>query len=283
MKKLIIGMSALLLTGLCMPQAMAQEQPNFAASSTNSKEPLEITADGALEWHRNDKVFTAKKNALAKQGEVSVAAATLNADYNDESGQDFEIWRVRADESVRIISRDTTAHGDHAVYDINKGYAEITGSDLRLVSPDQSVTARDKFEYWAVEGKLIAIGNARITRKNEKGETNTLDADVITAYLKDDAQGKRTLDRMEAQGNVIITTPTEILTGNQGVYNATTEMAEITGNVKIKRGPNILEGAKADVNMATNVSRMFGGGGPKGRVRAVFYPGSEKKQKDDGS
>lgn len=252
------------------PHVQAQD----SATLSNSKQPLEITADGTLEWHRNDNIFVAKDNALAKQGDVSVAAAKLIADYHDADGQDFEIWRVRAEENVHIQSRDTSAYGDDATYDINKGYAEITGTDLRLISPDQTVKARDKFEYWAVEGKLVAIGNARIIRENEQGEINTLDADIITAYLKDNDQGQRVLDRMQADGNVVITTPTETLSGDAGTYNAETQMAEITGDVEIKRGPNILKGGKAEVNLETSVSRMFGNGGSRGQVRGVFYPGS---------
>ena len=152
----------------------------------------------------------------------------------------------------------------------------MTGSDLKLISPDQTVTAKDKFEYWVVEGKLIAFGDATIIRKNQQGEITTLVANTITAYLKEDKEGKRVLDRMEASGNVIITTPTEVLTGDNGLYNAETNMAEITGNVKIIRGPNTLEGVKADVNLNTNVSRMFGSGTSRGRVRGIFYPGSEE-------
>lgn len=246
-------------------------------SSTNANEPIEITADGSLEWHRNDSSFIATKNALAKQGDVSLAAEKLIADYKDGNGSKFEIWRVRANESVRIQSRDTQAFGDQANYDISTGYAELTGNDLKLVSPDQTVTARDKFEYWTNEGRLVAIGDASLTRVNEKGETNTLKADTLTAFMKDNAQGKRVLDRLEATGNVVIITPTETLSGQKGIYNASTNMAEITGNVQIKRGPNILEGTKADVNLTTNVSRMFGGGNAKTRVRGVFYPNSEKR------
>ncbi|MAE51173.1 MAG: ostA-like family protein [Micavibrio sp.] len=245
------------------------------AALSNGKKPLEITADGSLEWHRNDSLFIATNNALAKQGDVSLAAAKLIADYNDKDGQNIEIWRVRANAKVKITSRDTNAYGDKAVYDIDKGYAELTGQNLRLTSADQTVTAQDKFEYWTIEGKLIATGRARIIRKNERGQVNTLEADTITAYLKNNEKGQRVLDRMEAQGNVIITTPTETLTGNAGTYVAATQMAEITGNVKIKRGPNLLEGAKADVNLATNVSRMFGNGGTRGQVRGIFYPGQK--------
>lgn len=248
-----------------------------ASPSTNANEPIEITADGSLEWHRNDSSFIATKNALAKQGDVSLAAEKLTADYKDGNGSKFEIWRVRANESVRIQSRDTQAFGDQANYDISTGYAELTGDNLKLVSPDQTVTARDKFEYWTNEGRLVAIGDASLTRVNEKGETNTLKADTLSAFMKDNAQGKRVLDRLEATGNVVIITPTETLSGQKGIYNASTNMAEITGNVQIKRGPNILEGTKADVNLTTNVSRMFGGGNAKTRVRGVFYPNSEKR------
>lgn len=271
-KKRIFYFAAIALCTLIVhPAVYVQAQGSAAA---NSKEPLEITADGTLEWHRNDNIFVAISNATARQGDVSVSAAKLTADYRDGSGQVFQIWRVRADTNVHIQSNDTSAYGDNAIYDINEGYAEITGSDLRLISPDQTVKARDKFEYWAVEGKLVAIGNARIIRQNEQGEINTLDADVITAYLKDNAQGQRVLERMEADGNVVITTPTETLSGDAGTYNAETQIAEITGNVKIQRGPNILEGGRAEVNLETSISRMFGNGGTRGQVRGVFYPGS---------
>jgi lipopolysaccharide export system protein LptA len=75
---------------------------------------------------------------------------------------------------------------------------------------------------------------------------------------------------------VKITTPTEVLTGDYGIYKAETNTAEVKGNVKIVRGPNTLEGDRAQVDLNTNVSSMFGGEGT-GRVKAVFFPGSEKK------
>ena len=48
--------------------------------------------------------------------------------------------------------------------------------------------------------------------------------------------------------------------------------------MKITRGPNILEGDRADVNLTTNVSTMKGSPAAGGRVRGVFYPGSEDGQ-----
>jgi lipopolysaccharide export system protein LptA len=116
--------------------------------------------------------------------------------------------------------------------------------------------------------------------------------------LKENAQGKRVLDNLEAFGNVVIVTPTERITGAYGIYRAGSNKAELKGGVKITRGPNVLEGERAEVDMTTNISKIFGAptseqapakvggaltGSPNvqtggGRVRGVFYPNSETKE-----
>lgn len=241
----------------------------------DSDEPIEITADQSLEWQRNENLFVARKNALAVQGDVSVASALLTANYRDGDDTGFEIYRVTAKSNVVINSQESKAYGDDATYDIDKGLAVMTGKNLRLITTEQTITARDQFEYWVPQGKLIAIGNAKIVRP-----TDTLEADTITATLKDNDQGERVLDTLEAKGNVIITTPTEVLTGNYGIYRAATNTAEITGNVVATRGPNKLEGARAEVDLTTNVSRMFGANDNSGRVRGIFYPNTEDRGSD---
>lgn len=240
-------------------------------------EPLEITADETLEWFRDDQTFIARVNAVATQGQVSLSATTLTADYRETETRDMEIWRVAADGNVVIDSRETKAYGDHAVYDIDSGTAVMTGGDLKLVSPDQTVTARKKFEYWVANGKLVATGDAKVVRADDM-----LEAEKISAIFTENEQGERVLQTLEAVGNVVITTPEEVLTGRRGTYDAASNKAEITGNVKIRRGQNVLEGEKATVDLNTNVSTMFGGSaaGPDGRVRGVFYPGSEKKPEE---
>ncbi len=238
--------------------------------------PLEITADTSLEWQRNEKTFTARGNALAKQGDASVSAATLTAHYVENStkggGGGMKISQVFAEDNVVIRSKDTEAFGAKATYDLDKGYAVMTGSDLRMTSPDQTVTAHDKFEYWMKDAKFVAVGRAKISRTGD-----TLEADTISAVMQDNAQGQRKLESLEANGNVVIVTPSEMVTGAHGVYKASTNTAEMTGGVKITRGPNVLEGERAEVDLNTNTSRIFGAGGQAGRVRAVFYPGSDKK------
>jgi lipopolysaccharide export system protein LptA len=188
----------------------------------------------------------------------------------------MEIHRLTAETGVIISSQGNVATGEKAVYDVVSGKAVMTGGDLTLTSPDQTVTAQERFEYDVKAGRLSAHGNAVVTRLQDK-----LSADHVSAQFEDNkAQGKRTLKELTADGNVVIVTPTETVRGQKGVYRADTNIATLKGGVRIERGPNVLEGDEAEVNLTTNVSRMIGGATTEGgRVRGVFYPGST----DNGS
>ena len=248
---------------------LAQTKPN-----PDRKKPLEITADDSLEWHRNELYFKANKNVRAIQGETKLFSDILIAKYRDSENSGMEIYTIKADGNVQIILSQSKAYGDKAIYNIDKGFAIMRGNNLRLVSKDQTITARDKFRYWVNEGRLEAIGNAKAVRLGD-----TLEANKIIAIFKENKQGKRVLKTLEALGNVVITTPNEVLTGERAIYQATTNIAEIHENVKITRGLNVLEGSSAQVNLATNVSKIFGGNGEKGRVRGTFYPNSKTIRK----
>lgn len=242
--------------------------------SQNAKEPLEITADNTLEWYRSKQRFIATGNALAVQGTSSVAGQTLTADYRDGPESGMEIHTLTADKTVILTSNESKAFGDHAIYKLDEGLATLTGEDLLMTSPDQTVTAEDKFEYWVEEGRINAIGDAVVIRPKPQGGQDKLEADIVSAILKDNAQGQRVLDILEGTGNVIITTPTEIATGNYVIYRADINKAELKGNVVITRGPNILKGERAEVDLNTDTSKIFGNPKQGSRVSGTFYPGS---------
>ncbi len=259
--------------------------PSFAqAQESNKAPPLEITADYSLEWDRNNKVFTANKNAVAKQGELMISSETLKAYYRKENGKSMTLYKLVATGNVKINSKGSVAYGDNVEYNIDEKRAVMTGNALKMVSDDQVLTAKDNFEYWVEEGRLVANGAVKIIRpKINKSGKDILEASSVTAIMKENKQGKRILDRLIAQNSVKITTPTETLTGKKGVYKAARNIAEITGDVKIIHGKNILQGEKATVDLNTNISRMFGGASAGGtgtikRVRGIFYPGSQKKK-----
>jgi lipopolysaccharide export system protein LptA len=263
--------------------------PALAQTNTEKNKPLEITAEQTLEWHRNDKKYIARGKAEAKQGLTAINAGTLTADYRESQKSNFDIYRMTAEKGVVITSQGNKAFGDKAIYELDSGIATMTGQELKMIAPDQTLTARDKFEYAVTEGRLSAYGDVVIIRGEDK-----IQADKASAFFAQGTQtsgttspmGGRKLKRFEGEGHVIVTTPTEILSGDKGVYNAATNIAEVTGNVKITRGPNVLEGTRAEINLTTNVSRMFGdttttsptSGGKGGRVKGVFYPSSTKTE-----
>lgn len=250
------------------------------AKSNNSDQPLIISADEALEWDRKNQYFTASMNALARQGTTSLAAGLLRAKYHENAESNFDIYHIHAQQNVVMRSDDTSVYGDEADYNLPDDLAIVTGGELRLEAPENLLTATQKFTYQPERGFFEAIGNARLETRNERGEVNVLEADRITANFADDNTGKRVLKKMNAYGNVRITTPQEILTADRGVYFADRRYAQVFDNVEIRRGPNILQGQEADIDLDTQISRMKGGApkaGSDGRVRGVFYPGSAKK------
>lgn len=259
-------MNYFFLVLMLMPiAAFAQQSPG---------EPVEITAKQTLEWHRNDNQFIARGDVIAKQGTASVYSDMLTADYRETPTASMDIYKLTASGAVRLDNNDgSIAYGDQALYDVETATVTLTGNNLRLDSPERTITATDRLEYLTSAAEARAIGNAKMVQGDD-----TISANTLKAFFTEGANGTRTLSRAEGNGNVVIITPEEKLTGNNGIYNAANNTAEITGNVRITRGPNVLEGARASVNLATNVSTLYGGeSSPTGdtRVRGVFYP--EKK------
>ena len=210
----------------------------FAQNSDSS--PIEITADGALEWRRSENMYVARGNARVVQNGPSLQADYIEAHY-EEGGGSTSITRILA-----------------------------TGNNLKVEGDGIVVTAKDSLEYFQVENKFVAKGNAVATQ-----EKNTIRADTLTAWFKDSGStsnsGDNGLEKALAIGNVVITTPAEKATGNQATYNGSTSVAELTGNVKIMQDNNILEGARATVNTKTGISQLFAGS-ESGRVKGIFFP-----------
>ena len=225
--------------------------------------PLEINADQGIEWQQKTQVYIARGNARAVQGDVAVHAETLTAYYREKQGGGTTIWRIDAEEKVRIVSATQRAFGDKGVYDVDKGVLVLTGN-VRMETETDRIIARDSLEYWEKRNLAVARGNAIA----ERG-ANKLRADVLTAHFFKDANGKSRVRQIDAFDNIVITTPDEIVSANRGIYDVETGIAKLTGSVKVTRGKNQLNGEYAEVNLNTGVSQLFGRGS---RVRGIFTP-----------
>src|SRR5690606_24803913 len=162
--------------------------------------------------------------------------------------------------------------GDTGVYEVESGVFRLTGKSLLIETPEERVTARDKIEYFSKEKRAVLVGDATVV----KGD-RTVRADTMTARFAEDSQGKMALSRADIVGNVVITTPTEVARAERGVYDAGSGIATLSGGVKLTRGDNQLNGAFAEVNLKSGVSRLLAspsGSAPGSRVRGIFVPRS---------
>lgn len=248
------------------------------AMPQDSDKPVEISAAQSLEWNRKNKTYTARKDALAKQGDMQVKSDTMTAHYDDVKGA-TEITKLVADGHVEISSPPYTAYGARAEYDVTDQTAILTGDNLRMVTPDEVLTAQEKIEFDAAKNKLSAIGKAIAKRG-----TDSLTSDRLDAYFMKNAQGKTVLQRITADSAVTIKTARETVTGSKGVYDAASGKASLTGNVRIHQGENWITGERAEVNLKTGISQLFAptknteNPEEPPRVRGVFFP---KKRSDN--
>ena len=71
----------------------------------NKEEPIEISAENGIEWKRDARTYTARGNALAQQGDTSIAADTLIAYLDDQD----EISNWEAIGNVKIQTGQSTS------------------------------------------------------------------------------------------------------------------------------------------------------------------------------
>ncbi|MGK9235433.1 hypothetical protein KXS07_27530 [Inquilinus limosus] len=262
---------AVLLAAVAVPAA-AQQQLQLGGGKG---EPSEIQADDALEWHQNDKTYVARGNAVYKRGDLTVKADVLTAYYRELPDKSTEIFRATADGNVLITRGETTnATSGKAVYDVDAQTVTLTGGNLKFVNNDDVITATDSMQYRQAEDVAIARGNATAVRAKEQ---KTLRADTLIGHFAPNEKGEKELSVVDAEGNVKLTTATDVVTGQTGRYDVKSQFATITDNVRMTRGGNQLNGDYAEVDMASGVSKLLTRPGQGGRARALLVPDESQK------
>ena len=256
-----------------MAPALAAPAGQGADLAKNSIEPVIIEADQGIEWRREQKVYVARGNARASRGDVAVQADTLTAHYRETGEGKTDVWMVIAAGRVIITSKNQRIEGDKGTYNVETGVFLLTGNPITMRTPDETVTASEKLEYDSRKQIARVVGDATAVREDTK-----IKADRFVAQFREDESGKLGLEFVRATGNVVIITANEIARADFGVYNARTEIATLTGAVKLTRGENQLSGGRAEVDMKNGVSRLLADSSGGGRVRGLFIP----KSKDSG-
>ena len=299
---LIVGLS-LLLAGAAAGQTLG-----LGAGTTGQKSlPVQISSEQGIEWRQAQHVYIARGNAKAVRGTVTVYADELRAYYRptaknlaaktvaaknlaaktlaakatgsamapprkpskkpdvdlDEGAT--EVYRLEAIGHVRFVTPTETAFGDHADYDVDTARLVMTGQHLRAVTPRDTLTARDSLEWYDKRQLGVARGHA-IDLHGAK----TIMGDVLTATFVHTKGQPSHVSRIDANGNVFISSKDQIGRGDTGVYIAATGIVTLSGHVRLTRGKSELRGAYGVMDMNRNVGRLLPA--PPGVRRAAASP-----------
>lgn len=136
---------------------------------------------------------------------------------------------------------------------------EITADSLTVRQQEQLATFQGNVD--AVQGDLV------------------LRADELRVFYAGSGDGdggdEAAVRRIEATGNVLITSPQETAEGRRGVYDVAANRVSLEGAVVLTRDANVIRGAALDIDLASGVATMRAApDAPREeRVRAVFVPG----------
>lgn len=139
----------------------------------------------------------------------------------------------------------------------------------------------DRIEVQDRDHKATLAGNVRVIQQEM-----TLTADRVTALYtgsiansqQSGAGGDPKVKRLDANGHVVVTRPTEVARGNYGIYDLDTKLITLIGNVSLDRNGSVVRGGRLVIDQNTNRATMDGaavagsggGSGRGGRVSGRF-------------
>jgi lipopolysaccharide export system protein LptA len=95
-----------------------------------------------------------------------------------------------------------------------------------------------------------------------------LRANEVLVHYRPGQGGTSNISRIDATGKVRFATATETADGEAGVYDVVQQVIVLTGDVRLKRGDNVLRGDRLTMNLQTGESRIEG----PSRVKGLFQP-----------
>jgi lipopolysaccharide export system protein LptA len=79
--------------------------------------------------------------------------------------------------------------------------------------------------------------------------------------------------RVEADGHVVVDTPSGQAVGDSGVYDVAEQILRLSGHVVLTKDANVMRGGALEVSMVTGMARLTPvPGQAQGRVQGLFVP-----------
>ncbi len=263
----------------------------FSFESQGNTSPLEINAQNGMICSQDKRRCTASGPVVSTKGNSVLKSEKLVVYFKNESFPKTEksddnprqdVERIEAIGNVHFFDTrgskqgGVEATGDYALYQEEKGKLILEGHPI-LRDAQTLISGGDQVIFYEKAQMAKTVGRSTVKRDDK-----LMQADVFNVYFTKDATGKLSFDRVEAHGNVLISTPTEIAKAKRGVYANTTQVAELFDDVVITRVEGQLRGNYGRYDMASGQSQLFQNQGtrePGKQVQAILSPKILKRTK----
>ncbi len=155
----------------------------------------------------------------------------------------------------------------------------ITTSALRGLDTKAPIDVdADRIDVLDQQNQAIFTGNVRVRQANLTMEANR----IKIAYVRPAGSkgGDPIIQRLDADGNVRLATPTERATGRFGIYDVDKRILTLIGDVALTQGTTKVNGNRLTIDLASGRSTLDGRtstGQPGSRVSGRFAVPERKK------
>lgn len=161
---------------------------------------------------------------------------------------------------------------------IMPGFDVDSDEPIRIES--DSLEVRDRDHRAIFSGNVVAEQGDTILRTRTLTVFYTGSMEASTGGPSPDSA--QTIERLEAQGKVVVERLDQKATGDWAIFEVDTQMVTLGGDVVLTQGGNVVRGQKLLVNLDTGVSHLVAEEGSErgGRVQGLFIPGSMRQRQE---
>lgn len=152
-----------------------------------------------------------------------------------------------------------SAPAQAAAADLFNGFQAKSTDPIEVNAGSLEISEKDKQRISVFSGNVVV----------RRGNT-TLKADKITLYSDANASSAQGFTRIEASGNVFVSSGPQTVTGKTAVVDMTTRVITVSGGVVLSQGSNVITGSRLVVNLATGQARVEQD--PGKQIRGIFTP-----------
>ena len=237
---------------------------NAYSDLNNNKTELIVEADKSLEWFEKENYYLAKGNVVVLKDDIKLKANKVIAKYDHVKGQN-QLKYIIAEKNVSISKGLEIAKGDYMTYDVLQKKIIISGKLQTFSSNSGYIESNKELIYNNSKNKAEAIGNVKIILPNK----TKISADNIKADFSGNSQS---IKKAVANGNVIISSKNnkKISKADKGIYNASTDLITLKGNVVIISNGSKITGSLGETNIKSGISKILGEPNKSKRVKGTF-------------